>query len=244
MEHRFTFKQIFRLILILILGILITLYAPTFEFVSSASLSNSTIVVILFVFLSGFLINQAIERNRKLREAISIELSRLRRIVHLTENLSGRNKWKADLRAAIVSYCEAVAIKDFRDYRETHQDFRDITHEIYSFSPKSRREELVFNELLEISRELALKRQQISQLLRSSISVYTKVATGFVAVIGIVSLLGARTERESIFFIAGPVASILLIFDIFIKLDVLTEVDRKRIAKRYQLNAMDLEQEV
>lgn len=243
MDHRFTLKQIVRLFVIFVLGVFITLYAPTFEFVSSASLSNSTIVVILFVFLAGFLINQAIQRNTALSEAISIELSRLRRIVHLTENLEGRAAWKKEIRTAIVAYLETVAAKDFRDYEEAHTAFRGITHEIYAFKPKGKREELLFNELLEISRELAYQRQRVSSLIHSPISVYTKVAATFVAVIGIISLLGARTERESIFFIAGPVASILLILDIFFNLDILTASDRKRLEHRYKYNALDMKNE-
>lgn len=243
MDNKFSIRQVLRLLSILGIGVLVTFYFPTFEFVSSVSLSSSTMVVILFIFLAGFLINQAIQRNHALSLAISIELSSLRRIVHLTENLDGREKWKKDVRSAVVSYLESIGVKDFRDYNETHQVFRGITHEIYAFKPKSIKEELIFTELLEVTRELAYQRQQVATFIHSAISVYTKVSATFVAFIAIVLLLGARSERESIFFIAGPVSSILLVLDIFFNLDILTIDDRKLLRKHYKDNAIDLKQE-
>jgi hypothetical protein len=243
MNDRFYFRQIIRLFSILLLGVLITLYFPTFEFVSSASLSSSTIVVILFVFLTGFLINRAIERIRSLNSSVSIELTRLRRIAHLVDNLPGRKKWKQSLHKAVVNYLETVAAKDFQDYKEAHHKFREITHEVYSFTPKTKKEELVLNELFEITRELAFERQQISNLIHSNISVYTKSAATFVAFIGIVQLLGARAEPETIFFIAGSVSSLLLILDIFFNLDILGKADRNQLSDKYKKNALDLSHE-
>jgi len=243
MDDRFSLRQVIRLFGILALGTLITLYAPTFEFVSTASLSVSTIVVILFIFLAGFLINQAIQRNRSLSLSISVELSRIRRIVHLTEAIEGREKWKEEMRKVVVSYLEIVGTKDFRDYGEAHHDFRKITHEIYLFKPKTKKDELIFSELLEVTRDLAYQRQQVEASIRSPISVYTKSSVAFVAFIAVILLLGAREERETVFFIAGTTTSILLVLDIFFSLDILTREDRRGLSRMYADSAFDMKSE-
>lgn len=236
----FTIKHFARFIVILAIGAILSNYLPTIEFVSSATLSSSTIVVILFVFLVGFLINQAIRQNWELNMSVSRELSRLRRVVHLSESTDNQEKWKKDVRKASVAYLEAVGKKDFRDYDEGHEAFRELTHELYNYHPKDKRNDSLFSEILNSTRDLAFQRQQVSRYRYSSISPYTKFAATFVAIIAIVLLLGARGAETSIFFIAGPVSGILLILDIFFQLDVLTEDERHRFEAMYIASAKDM----
>lgn len=233
--------QLFRIFGILVFSIYISVYFPPVVFGDKATLTSPSIVMIVFVFLAGFLISQAIQRNRQLDYAMSVEISRLRRIVHLTRNLSAAASWKKTVKKNTIDYLNKVATKDFKKYQEAHAGFRKVTQMLYQYMPKTARDQIIYKELLEVSREAAYHSQRVGQLVQTFGSSYVWWVLGVVVVINIILLLGSREPGfTSQLFIAGAIAGLLLVLDMLYEQDVLTKSRGRWYQATYAASAKDL----
>ncbi|MBU0646263.1 hypothetical protein KJ611_02150 [Patescibacteria group bacterium] len=243
MNRRISKNQIFRIVGILVFSIYISIYFPPVVFGDKATLTNPSIVMIVFVFLAGFLISQAIQRNRQLDYAISVEISRLRRIVHLTRNITAPAAWKNSIKKDTVDYLNKVAISGFRNYHEAHATFRRVTKMLYQYTPKTGRDQIIFKELLEVSRDAAYHSQRVGQLVQTYGSSYVWWVLGVVLVINIILLLGSREPGfTSQLFIAGAIAGLLLVLDMLYEQDMLTKGRSRWYQAMYAASAKDLRQ--
>lgn len=241
MNPRFSIRQFIRLLLIVGGSILITVYFPTVVFDQAATLTDPTFGLIVFVFIAGFLISQAMGRARDLDRSVSYELSRLRRVVHLTEEIDATAAWKKDIRNTVVAYLRSVAGEKFIYYDDAHETFREITHKLYAYKPKTRRSEILFAEILAVTRDLSLHRQRVAQQIQASVSPHTWTVLVILILINIVLLLGSREPGfTSPLFITGAISGLLLVLDVLYEVDTLTKSDQQQYQMRYAANARDM----
>jgi hypothetical protein len=104
---------------------------------------------------------------------------------------------------------------------ETVNHFRDLSHLIYSFNPKTFKDQLIYSDLLKTLRDLALERQQIEQAFMNRVSVYSCMVILTNAGFGIILLLSNRFEPSF-----SPLGSAFLISSILLSLDLLLRTDQ------------------
>jgi len=241
MSRRITRQQIGRLSAIVIFSLFVSFYFPPVVFGDRATLTDPSIITLVFVFLAGFLISQAITRNREMDKAVSVELSRLRRLVHLTRQLSAPVSWKKKFSRSVVEYLDAVATNDLSEYEASHAALRVFTRALYAYQPKIVRDQILFKELLEVSREAAYQRQRVGQLIASFAASYVWYVLILVVAINIIVLLGSREPGfTSQMFIAAGIAGLLLVLDMLYDQDVLTRAKKRWYQARYAGSAKDL----
>lgn len=178
------FIDIVRLIFILLVAFGLTLFLPITKPIGEIGMIP---VMLIFSFLVVFLVNRAMERKRQLSISIAIERSRLRRIRHLTEKFASK-KWRKDIYKALVSYQKKVA-DNFLEYDAAGKEFRGVTHLIYGFKPRNNYEEVIMEDLLDSTRELALQRQYIGQHLNGKLLPSSWLVLFAVAFLMILNLL-------------------------------------------------------
>ena len=165
-----TRQQIFRLFVTLLLGVLVFLFPFPYDLGVYGITANPTALTLLIIFLSSFLLSGSLQRKRELNRSVLLELSRLRRLVHVIEGLSASKAWKNDFRKKTNVYMRSLSGKSLFLYRRSHDEFRDLTHTVYSFKPKTKHDFVLLDELLEVTRDLGVHRQTIESLLATSIS--------------------------------------------------------------------------
>ncbi len=244
MKTFFRFSYFVRLFVIFFLAFGIVRFVPVFFFEKIPNVANPLYGLIVFVFLSGFLINQAMDRNSALHVNVALELSRTRRIIHLIENMNANGVWKKEIKKLIVTYLQRISMHDFSQYHESNAQFRLLSHKIYSYVPKTKKDEALFGELLIITREIAFQRQELISNLSSPVSSYTWVVFSLVGVIDIVLLLLIRDLSllgTSFTFFVSTI--ILLIADLLIELSILTKAKRVYFQNLYGENSQRINKE-
>ena len=212
-------KNIFRFLVIIASAFLITRFFPIF--ISSATF-NILPMVLVYSFLIGFLINRALDRKLGLKNSVAIELSRLRRLNHISEAIKD-DAIHGNLKSAIIDYQNEVS-KNFKLYINAHEAFRKITHIIYKWIPGNSHEEVLLNEFMETSRDLALHRQNIRIYIERHLSPYSWLfmftMTAFLASV----ILIERASVLSSYIISSVnVASVFLAIDFLHKIDKLND---------------------
>lgn len=244
MQTSFHSSYFIRLLLISLLAFAVLKFVPVFYFDKIPAMANPLSGLILFVFLSGFLINQAMGRNKDLRVSISLELSRTRRIIHLIENMSVAPNWKKEVKKSVTAYLQSIASHDFYSYKKTDDDFRLMTHKIYSCAPKTSKDELLFSELLFITREISFERQEISHSLISPITSYIWIVFFLVGIIEIILLLLVRDASIlSMWYVFFVTVLVLLILDLLVELSIIKKSEKKKFQRMYAENCERIKKE-
>lgn len=233
-----------RFFLVILSAYAIVVYTPVFSFTKFSVITNPLFGLILFIFLSGFLINQVMDRNKTLQISISLELSRTRRIVHLSESIHANGLWKKALKKKVIAYVQSIGMSDLIDYKISDAVFRSMTHEIYQFVPKTPKDQVVFEEMLFLTRELASQRQTLIHDISSPISPYIWIVFSSIGLINIFLLLLVRDASAlSTWFIFFVITMILLICDLLLELSVLTKSKRLDYQKLYVENSKRIAKE-
>ncbi len=204
---------------------------------ASSGASREALVpsVVMFSLLAAFLINRAIERKRTLAASMGIELSRLRRINHLAENIDD-GIWKKKVRDAMVHYQTKLA-ENFLGYAETLGSFRELTHLVYRYNPKNRHEELMVEDLLRTTADVALERQRIEQSLARHLSWYSWLVVGTIAFFVVVLFMVGRNGAPWSVANAGiGSVSVLLVLDLLLRIDNISSKEVSVFQKMYQKN--------
>ncbi len=221
--------------IVFILGIA---FSSSFLFPPVAlSASTGTIVatLVLFAFLLGFFINRALERKQMISRCVSLELLHLRHTYHLCENVQDKNFAKRII-IALTGYQSAVG-RSFLSHAKTGESFRKVSHLIYSYKTKSDKDEILFADLLNTVREVALERQQIEQALANKLSGYSWVVMLTNAISAVVLLLVNRFEPQySPLGCAFLISSILLSLDLLLRTDQLSKSEIKAFETAYRFN--------
>lgn len=211
-------------------------------FAGSALLPSAVIVAATL----SVLIREASARRTKLFESVRIELNKIRRLYHVSKNLSAVSQrfrsWFTDMHGHVYGYLSSFAGKDFEAYDGFNAAFRKLSYHIYTIPElESKKEEALFQDLLRTAATVAESRQQIKELWDKRLSAY-----GW----SIVLLMGTGLVMTAVLAMGETIASRLstggLIASVLLALDLLWEVDtfageKKWLAMRYVENVGRLE---
>ncbi|MBI4457454.1 hypothetical protein HY633_00635 [Candidatus Uhrbacteria bacterium] len=226
-------KDILRFAPIVTAAFAATYALPVFD--TTSSTSSLLHVFLIFSFLLGFFINRALERRLTLRTAVNVELTRLRRLHHLTEQMSDA-VWKETVQSGLRHYQTTVA-KDLSGHSKLLTVFREFTHVIYDFRPADRREEILFQEMLSTSKEIALERPRIDQSLNGKQSFYSWLVLYTIAGFEIVLLLLNRGQQGlTDFSIGATITGVLITIDLLHQTDRVSRTELAEIEERYRKN--------
>lgn len=206
---------------------------------------SSLAITVFLVFVLVFEINKTIAKHQDLKRNINLELSRVRRIHHLGESMTTRkSKWVQSVNKALDDYLLFFKKHTFRDYRGAGERFRDLTHVVYDFKPKSRREELLYLELLGTTRELAQTRQNIAALIRQRISSYQWIVVLIILALVIISaLLTQNTGMTAYLLNASLLSAIFIVTFLIWEVDDYNEDELRQFANLYVENKKSLDKE-
>ncbi len=123
----------------------------------------------IYSLVVAFLIDKAMARRRELKASVNVELARLRHIHHVGEQLPKAFSKKVD--ALLVAYQRKIE-EEFVSHHKSTESFRALSHAIYSFSPRTRREEILYADLLQTLQDLTLGRQKIQFQLLAGLAAY------------------------------------------------------------------------
>jgi len=202
--------------------------------------------VILFAAVFGMVAFTAITRRENLKEAVAIELNKLRRIYHLGKNLGAATHlrgWFTDLHGFIYDYLGNFEKYNLSQYDRGNALFRKIAYHVYTVPElKEVKEEVLYGELLDATSVVSDARQRIVSLYKSR---YTKSHWFELAlVLGLftAAVLGATTEMSSSRFISAMTLSIGYLLALsFFSHDIWTDEGDATLAKEYVKNIARLE---
>lgn len=219
MKEKFLFRHFVQIVFAVCLASLLA-YIPYALREGDPSQSSLAITVFL-VFVLVFEINNAMQKHRELKRNVNLELSRIRRVHHLAQKMSTRKtKWKTSVDVAVKAYLIFFRRHSFSDYIAASKYFREVTSLVYEYKPKTAREDILFRELLETTRELAAMRQNISAQIKQRISMYQWVVVLIITLLVIVSALLTQGSDITAFFL-----NLSLLSAIFIAIQLIWEVD-------------------
>lgn len=232
----FRVPTIFRFLVILVVAFLLPIVFPAIP-AAAGSGNNLVHMMLVFSLLIGFLINRALERKQTISTSVAVELSRLRRIQHMSEGMKDAS-WKKQLQAAMKAYYKKVS-ENFLARDEALGHFRALTHPIYQYKPKDRHEELALEDMLQSTREIALERQRGQQALQAGLSWYSWLVMLTYAALIIFLLLGNRADPGfSVLSVGATTAGILIVLDLLYRLNQLSKEEREKIQTMYKKNVV------
>lgn len=194
-------------------------------------------MLLLFSFLIGFFINRALERRKTVVNGIEVELSRLRRIFNLSKRVSQRD-WAAPVREALRKYHAQVA-KDLFAYAAALEDYRVVASMVYDYAPATDKDRIVFADLLQTTRDIALERRPLERSLDSKIPGYGWAVTVLI-VVGVVSLLLMnRGDGLTDFSVGATLAGLFAVLDLLYRTDRFSPEEVDRFQRLYRDNVAD-----
>jgi hypothetical protein len=194
-------------------------------------------MLFLFSFLAGFFINRALERRKTVTNAIEVELSRLRRIYNLSKRVS-QPEWGKKMHVALSKYHREVA-KDLFVYAEALADYRVIASMIYDYQPATRKDEMVFADLLRTTSDIALERRPLERALDTRIPGYGWAVT-LLIVGGIMALLLLnRGDGTTPFSVGATLAGLIAVVDLLRSTDRFSKEETEKFQSLYRDNVPD-----
>jgi hypothetical protein len=219
-------------------------YVSVFDAFSIEKVDSATAAA-FFVFVLAFLMNNAIVKNRQLRENMNIELSRLRRIHHLSQRMGKSavdKRYMKKVDVALNEYFSLLGTQGMRAYYASRAPFRAITATIYDYTPKTIKSQILYGELMHVTREVAVTRQLISSQLQRGISSYGWVVLVSIEAIVILSNLIAQDGTLAGFAISmATIATILIVTLLIWEVDYISRAEMKEYGERYGKNALGIE---
>ena len=213
-------------------------YVSVFDAFSIEKVDSATAAA-FFVFVLAFLMNNAIVKNRQLRENMNIELSRLRRIHHLSQRMGKSavdKRYMKKVDVALNEYFSLLGTQGMRAYYASRAPFRAITATIYDYTPKTIKSQILYGELMHVTRQL------ISSQLQRGISSYGWVVLVSIEAIVILSNLIAQDGTLAGFAISmATIATILIVTLLIWEVDYISRAEMKEYGERYGKNALGIE---
>lgn len=211
---------------------------------------TATIMSIVLAVFAGImlalLISQAVQRRQRLLEAVRKELNKLRRVYHLSKNLSAASQkfrgWFTDLHGFLYGYLTLFAGKDFDAYDDFNGEFRKLSYHIYTIPEiETHKEQALFEDLLRTTATVAEARQQIKETWDNRLSAYSWLIVLLMSAGLIASVLLSLSETTAARLVGGAaVASVLLALDLLWEIDTMSS-EKKAMAQRYADNIGKLE---
>ncbi|NQU83945.1 MAG: hypothetical protein HQ536_04510 [Parcubacteria group bacterium] len=243
MYSSFNIITLIRFLCIIAFAFLLASFIPGLPQDINLSYLTSLPVASIFAIIIAFQINDAISRMKKIETNVAIELSRCRRVFHLSKGFSSSPllPWSKQTRKLVLGYLKMFKKFDFGSYHEANEAFRNLSYHIYKLKPsalKTTKEAILYEELLVTLREWALVRQNLSELKKQKISVYNWVILGTISTVLVGALLMIRAETEFVTKISASfsVVAVLLALDMLYELNNLSKKKRRNISRRYAHN--------
>lgn len=248
MYSSFNIFTLIRLVVIIAFAFLLASLVPGLPQEINLSYLTSLPVASIFAIIIAFQINDAIGRTKKIETNVAVELSRCRRVYHLSKGFLSKPllPWSKRIRQLTLGYLEMFKKYDFGSYHEANEAFRALSYHIYQLKPeylKTQKETALYEELLTTLREWAMVRQNLSELKKQKISIYNWVVLGTISIVLITALLMIRAETIFTTKISASlsVVAVLLALDMLWELNNLSKRKRRKIARRYAHNISRLE---
>jgi hypothetical protein len=230
-----TFAAVLRIAAFLAVAFGLSYGLPTGDVAdSSSSVFNA---LLLLSFLSGFFINRALERRKTLWNATEVELSRLRRLYNLSASVDDR-AWGSRLHQALLTYHKHVGA-GLREYGKARDEYRDLAMMVYRFDPKTDRDRLLWQDMLQTTRDVALERRPLERSLGGGLqahgwAVYLTIAGSA----GILMLLN-RGHGFTSFSVGLTLAGVLAVVDLLRRTDRLSRAEFAKLEETYRVNVPD-----
>lgn len=225
--------QTLRLVGIIVIAFCLAYFTP--QFFSQGAIYPANNVIFIFAFLLGFLLNRALERKHMIESSSGIEVTRLRRMVHLAEAVDDK-VWGAGLKAAIVAYHRQVS-DDMHDHAKNDALFREITHPIYGYHPVSPHDQALYAELMQTTREIALERQHLEHALKGGTSAQSWLVVLLLTGLAVLLLLSnIGLPNYSKFGVGAIISGILLMLDLLYHTDRMSAREISRLQRAYGKN--------
>ncbi len=239
-----TSGTLFRLIGLTVGSIAFALVVPVTGDPYAGGLQLATAVFVAMTF--ALLVAQASDRRQKLFESVRLELNKIRRIYHLSKNLSAANPkyrtWFTDMHGFVYAYLMSFAGKDFDSYDGLNAEFRKLSYHIYTVPDlETKKEEALFQDLLRTAATVAEARQQIKELWDNRLSAYGWTVVLLMTLGYVVTTMLAMGETSASRLAAGMMIAVaLLAIDLLWETDTLAG-EKRAMAKRYVDNVGRLE---
>lgn len=123
----------------------------------------------IYSLVVAFLIDKAMGRRSELKKSVNVELARLRHIHHVCEQMPAAFAKKVDAR--LIAY-ERKIEAEFTSHHKSTDAFRELSHAVYSFAPRTRKDEILYCDLLQTLQDLTLGRQRIQYELMGELAPY------------------------------------------------------------------------
>lgn len=184
----------------------------------------------IYSLVAAFLIDKAIARRNELKASVNVELARLRHIYHVAEELP--KPFQKKVSAYLLAYEKKIA-EEFVSHHASTDAFRALSHAIYSFSPRTTKEGILYTDLLNTLQDLTLGRQQIQAELVGGLYAYDWLLL-LIILAGLLALLFFPAEQVTP--ISRLVLSFITVLIVLIPMEMLFKADRYEAAalKKYQ----------
>lgn len=202
-------------------------------------------VAIFFVFVLGFLMNNALLKGERFKKNLNLELSRLRRIFHLAKNLGSSaadKKFFTKIKRAVYSYFDIITTRGLQVHQNSNQAFRQISYAVYSFKPRGGRQEIIYKEMLETLREAAASRQEINSILAGGITSYGWTVLFSMELLVVVATLLAQGDDVKNFVVTSATLSTIFIVTLLVwEVDHYSHSQLRELGRRYGQSRRSLE---
>lgn len=238
-----SFKTYFRIFLLLLISTQFSFLVPFFEGADAQLFfwNQAVNMGILYAIIVGFLMSLSLTRKQTLEEKIGIELNKIRRLYHLALNMRNAeprlDPWFKEMVEALRGYLTMFCNKTFAEYEEGDPLFRKVTYTAYSIpARKVPYNSELYQFVLDTTADATEARQFIKQKKDDYIG-YFQWAVIIVITLTYCFIMTAATPHE---FIPRMVTTIV-IFNLFLALDLLNEYDRLNSKKNVHLAEMYVE---
>lgn len=218
-------------------AIVVFAYALTFLIPSLPSFGSATIIpqLLLYSFLLGFLVNRCLLRKQTLFASAAVELSRLRRLHHLVEFLKNKT-WAKQFQQTLNEYLK-LSVHSLVSNGKMDEVFRKMTHLIYRYKPTTKHEELLYQDLLESTRELALERQRFHTAFSNGLSWYSWLVIIMNAFfVSCLLLANRQVANFSSLAVFAALIGVFITFDLLIQTNRLSKSEMQKIQNGYKKN--------
>jgi len=237
-------KAFARLTFLTIFGLLFALLIPAQSVPAQGGLL--LVVTVMFGGTVWTLTSMAAARRQRLMDAVRLELNKLRRLYHVSKNLSGISAeyrpWFTDLHGHIYKYLTEFTNKDFDAYDAHNKFFREISYHVYTIPPiQGVKEQSLFEDLLRTTATVAEARQQIKELWDNRLSFHVWLMVLLGAAMLFVAVSQTMPGDPASRLVGGcGLAAALLALDYLWKTDSLAS-EKASLPKRYVENLAKFE---
>lgn len=233
-----------RLSALLLAGFVFGLFVPA---ASDPGDTGFSYIIAIFTSMGlMLLLSEAVTRRQKLLETVRVELNKLRRIYHLSRNISESTAsfrgWFTELHKYLYEYLLGFENKDFESYDSFNAKFRKLSFHIYTIPDfQSSKDGALYQDLLHTTATVADARQQIKELWDNRLSSFSWIAALFLGALFCFSISLSITDTITSRLAGGAaVSAMLVVLGLLWDADALT-LEKRLLARRYVDNIARLE---